>query len=332
MIERRLLWKAVAVFALSWGSMGAEFPQAEIAGGGVRAKLYLPDAEKGYYRGTRFDWSGVISSLEFQGHNYFGVWFPKYDPKLHDSVTGPVEEFRTGESGLGFEAAQPGGTFVRIGVGVLRRPDAKPFERFATYEIVDGGKWTVKPSRDRVVFTQELTDPASGYGYIYTKTVRLAGNSPTMTIEHSLRNTGKKKIESNVYNHNFFVIDGQPTGPDFVVRFPFELKASAQVGPRAEIRGNELRYLKELESGGQSVFTELAGFGKTASDFDIRVENRKTGAGVRVRGNQPISKIVYWSIRTVLSPEAYIDMAIEPGREFSWNLTYDFYTLPGAAK
>jgi hypothetical protein len=23
-------------------------------------KLYLPDAEHGFYRGTRFDWSGVV--------------------------------------------------------------------------------------------------------------------------------------------------------------------------------------------------------------------------------------------------------------------------------
>ena len=46
----------------------------------MRAKLYLPDAQQGYYRATRFDWSGQIASLESQGHNYFGQWFEKYDP------------------------------------------------------------------------------------------------------------------------------------------------------------------------------------------------------------------------------------------------------------
>ena len=39
------------------------FPSAEISNGRIRATILLPDAEKGYYRGTRFDWSGVISSL-----------------------------------------------------------------------------------------------------------------------------------------------------------------------------------------------------------------------------------------------------------------------------
>jgi hypothetical protein len=105
----------------------ADPPQAEISNGVIHAKLYLPDAANGYYRATRFDWSGVVASLEFQGHNYFGVWFPHYDPKLHDAITGPVEEYRTGESGLGYDEAKVGGTFVRIGVGLLKKPQEERF-------------------------------------------------------------------------------------------------------------------------------------------------------------------------------------------------------------
>ena len=307
-----------------------EFPKAEISNRSIRASLYLPDPKKGYYRATRFDWAGVIASLECNGHNYFGVWFPKYDPKLHDSITGPVEEFQTGETGLGYDQAKPGGTFIRIGVGVLRKPDEPRFQRFKTYEIVDTGKWTVRPHADSVEFSQELSDPATGYAYFYQKTVGLAKDAPQMTIEHSLRNTGKRPIETNVYNHNFFVIDGQPSGPEFSVRFPFELKATADLLNLAEIRGKELTYLRELEGGGQSVFTELAGYGTSSRDFDIRVENRKVGAGVRVTGDQPLWKVIFWSIRTVLSPEAYVNMVIQPGSEFRWKLTWDFYSLAGS--
>jgi hypothetical protein len=38
--------------------------------------------------------------------------------------------------------------------------------------------------------------------------------------------------------------------------------------------------------------------------------------------------MVFWSIRTVLSPEAYVDFKIDPGAEVSWRLAYEFYTLP----
>jgi len=307
----------------------ADPPQAEISNGAVHAKLYLPDAANGYYRATRFDWSGVIASLEFQGHSFFGVWFPRYDPKLNDSITGPVEEYRTGDSALGYADAKTGETFVRIGVGLLKKPEEPRFQQYKTYEIVDNGKWTVKTAADSVEFTQELADPVSGYAYLYRKTVRLAKDAPHMTIEHSLKNTGRKTIETNVYNHEFFMLDGQPSGPDFSVRFPFEVKAVADLHGLAEVRGQELHYLQELTPRG-TVHTELTGFGPGARDFDFRVENRKTGAGVHVTGDHPLSKIDFWSIRTTLCPEAYIEMKIEPGQESDWRLAYDFYVVKAA--
>src|SRR6185295_14647599 len=69
----------------------AGFPQAEISNGILHARLYLPDAEKGYYRSTRFDWSGVMPSLEYRGHSYCGQWFPQYAPTINDAIMGPVE-------------------------------------------------------------------------------------------------------------------------------------------------------------------------------------------------------------------------------------------------
>jgi hypothetical protein len=308
----------------------AEFPQAEITNGTMTARFYLPDSEKGYYRGTRFDWSGNTYSLKTANHEYFGQWFEKYDPKLHDAIMGPVEEFRTNGAGLGFDEAKAGDTFIRIGVGVVRRPDDKPYQQFKTYDIVDPGKWKVKQGKDWIQFTHELTDK-KGYAYRYTKTVRLVKGKAEMVLEHSLKNTGTKSIQTNQYNHNFFVIDGEATGPNTSVKFPFALKATPEPlkGSLAELRGTEIAYLQELQKG-QSVYTELEGFGTSASDYDIRVENRKAGAGARIMGDKPLSKLVFWSIRTTSCPEPYIDLAVEPGREIQWRYTYQFYSLPTA--
>lgn len=316
----------VAVLAAS-PLLAADPPAAEISNGPIKARLYLPDAENGYYRATRFDWSGVMASLEYQGHNYFGVWFGRYDPKINDAITGPVEEYRTGASSLGYAEAKPGDTFIRIGVGLVKKIDDGPYQQFKTYDIVNNGKWTVKPSADSVEFTHEVTDPSSGYAYLYKKTVRLVKGQPQMVIEHSLKNTGKKTIETNVYNHEFFVIDNQPTGPDFTVKFPFEVKAAADLKGLAEVKGNELHYLKELPPGLQ-VHSELTGFSDSSKDFDFRVENHKTGASVHVTGDYTLSKIDFWSPRTTVCPEAYINMKIEPGKEQQWKIRYDFYVLP----
>jgi len=304
----------------------AEPPKAKISNGVIDAEFYLPDPANGYYRGTRFDWSGVISSLRFKGHNYFGQWFEKYDPKLHDAIMGPVEEFKTNEAGLGFDEAKAGGKFIRIGVGVVQRPDDRPYRAFKTYDILDNGQWSVKPGKDSIEFIQRL-DSDIGYAYTYTKTIRLAEGKPVMTIEHSLRNTGAKVIESALYDHNFFVMDGQPTGPDSSVQFAFQPRAARDLKGVAEVQGSRLVYKKELAQG-ESILTELEGFGPSASDYDIRMENRKAGIGVHITGDQPIGKLVYWSIRTTFCPEPYINLRAEPGREAKWKYTYEFYTLP----
>jgi hypothetical protein len=301
-------------------------PQLNISNGSVDANLYLPDLQSGYYRGTRFDWSGVISSLRYKGHEYFGQWFERYDPKTHDAIAGPVEEFLTRDAGLGYQDAKPGDGFIRIGVGVVRKPDEPAYQRFKTYEILDPGKRSLSNGPDWVEFTHELSSD-TGYAYVYKKTVRLAKDKPVLTLEHTLRNTGRFAIETSVYDHNFFVIDGQPTGPNSVVRFPFEAHATKSLQNLAEMRAGQLVYLQELEKG-QSVFTELEGFGSMARDYDIRLENRKAGAGVRIVGDKPISKLVFWSIRTTFCPEPYIDLRVEPGSESAWKITYEFYELP----
>ncbi len=306
--------------------MATDPPQAEISAGPLKAKLYLPDAENGYYRATRFDWSGQIASLEYQGHHYFGQWFERYDPKIHDAILGPVEEFLTNGMGLGYEEVKPGENFVKIGVGAIRKPEESRFQQFKTYELADAGKRSVRRGPGWIEFTQELTDTA-GYAYVYRKTVRLSPDKPEMTLEHSLRNTGRKTIESSVYEHNFYVIDGLPTGPDVTLKFPFEVRATRDLHGMAETRGKELVYLKELQGRGQSVYTDLEGYGPTAKDYDIRVENRKAAAGVRQTSDRPMAKLVLWSIRSTVCPEAYIDMKIEPGKEFTWRIAYEFYTL-----
>ncbi|GAB3322152.1 hypothetical protein GCM10027299_17530 [Larkinella ripae] len=303
------------------------FPEAEITNGLIRAKLYLPDSVNGYYQGVRFDWSGVIASLDYKGHSYFGQWFEKYDPKLHDAISGPVEEFTP----IGYETAKPGDDFLKIGIGALRKAKDAPY-RFATpYAIVNPGKWRVKTGRDAVAFTHDLTD-AAGYSYHYQKSVKLLKGKPVLLLEHSLKNTGPKAIETTVYDHNFFVMDQQPTGPDVSVTFPFQLqvKPTRGIGTLADVRENRFVYLKELPKG-ESTHCYLSGFGTSASDYDFRIENRQSGSGVRVVGDQPIVQLAFWSIPTTVCPEPYIQVKAEPGQTARWTISYEFYTLPKTA-
>ena len=299
-------------------------PRCEISNGLIKARLWLPDKVNGYYRGVRFDWSSVISSLTFKEHSYFSKWFEEYDPTLHDAITGPVEEFTP----LDYDELQPGQTFIKIGVGALLKPGHGKYKFSQNYSMMNSGDWSVKKKKDEVKFRHVLND-SSGYSYDYAKTVRLTAEKPELVLEHILKNTGRKTIETSVYNHNFFVIDDEPSAPSIQIKFPFAVAANGRGwGTLARVDSNRIIYIRKL-SKGESVYSAgLEGFGKSPEHYDIKIENLKTGAGVRIRSDSSLEKLVFWSSSTTYCPEPYIKLSIEPGQAVTWKIFYEFYTFP----
>ncbi len=72
-----------------------DYPGLKLDNGVIQLSIYLPDAEKGYYRETPFDWSGIIERVDFNGHRFYGALHKEHDPLVHDAISGPVEEFAT---------------------------------------------------------------------------------------------------------------------------------------------------------------------------------------------------------------------------------------------
>jgi len=64
-----------------------------------------------------------------------------------------------------------------------------------------------------------------------------------------------------------------------------------------------------------------------ARDYDFKVTDFSTGAGVRVQGDQPLTKINIFSIDKVEAVEPYIAIDIAPGQEKRWTYRYT-YTAP----
>lgn len=309
------------LFGTAFGAVPViEFPEAEISNGILHARLYLPDPEKGYYRGTRFDWSGVMPALEYKDHSFCGQWFEKYSPTTHDAIMGPVESF----SPIGYEDAGTGGPFVQIGVGVLERADGAPYSPFKYYKMLNSDAWKVKKSTDKVEFRHQLSEDS--YSYTYDKTVELLKGKPELVLTHSLKNNGKRALETDVYDHNFFMLDNQRTGPGLVLRFPFALTSEQArgLGELAAIQGNSIVILREFADK-ESVYAILHGYGDQTSDYDIRLENQNTGASVRITSDRPLSKLVYWGSAKTLCPEPYIHVKAQPGETFTWRIKYEFY-------
>jgi hypothetical protein len=301
----------------------SQFPEAQITNGIIKARLYLPDARKGYYRASRFDWAGVMPHLEYKGHTYTREWFENYDPMMHDAVMGPTDDFYP----IGYDEAKAGDSFLKIGIGMVTKAKDEPYSIVAPYKLVNGGDWKYKKKKDCIAFNHKLSDKA--YSYEYNKTIQLVKSKPEMVISHTLKNIGHHTMETKVYNHNFFSMDNQPIGKDYVVTFPYNLTGptenTAGVGTFGRIEGNKIIFLKELQKKDRLFYSSLHGFGTDVKDYDIRIENHKTGAAVRITSDRPMSALVFWAADKVLSPEPYTNIKVEPGNSFTWKLFYQFY-------
>jgi hypothetical protein len=315
----------------------ATAPGTTIGSHGLRVTIALPDAQRGFYRSTRFDWSGMITSVTLGGAHFYGLWFDGVAPNIHDFVdtdrgvvvgprnaaTGPAEEFanRDGETVPGYNAAPAGGTFIKIGVGRLRKPDMAPYDHFSPYAIVDGGTWSVRRSADAVVFVQRLAPDADGFGYEYEKTVRVAPGG-VMTIGHRLRNIGSKPIRTQVYNHNLARFDGAGIGSGVSIRFPSAVTGPVSSPSLARIDGNALRYLKPLAPGDRVQLPPQPGDpANAASAFTVTGAN---GATITMQADTPLVRTAVWSIRHAVAVEPFVAIDVAPGAEQRWSWRYTF--------
>ena len=312
----------------------AAAPQVELHNRALRMRVYLPDAQQGFYTGVRFDWSGVIGDLEFAGHHLYRPWFGAVDPAVRDFVytadgvtagansaaTGPVEEFQTA---FGYDAAKVGDTFLKVGVGILRKVEDRPYRFDTRAELVDGGRWTHQATATSVTFTQTLGKPGDRYAYVYTKTVRL-GAGASFTMEHRLRNLGTVPLTTPLYDHNFLTVDSGSVHRGTTVTVPYTL---APLGPvnaaQVDVEGHHATYRKDLQGQDKAVFG-MQGFSAAASEYDFTVADPQSGVTVRVQGDRPLVDASVWSIAPVLAVEPFFQIDAQPGVEFRWAYTYSY--------
>lgn len=309
-------------------------PSKTITNGIVSAKVYLP-VPFGFYRSTRFDHAGMITHITYKGHDFGRYWFVKTSPDVKnftydkdglvahpsDVAAGPVEEFAEN----GFEDTKIGGRFLKIGVGILMR-DNDTYDRFHTYPILNEGKRTTVVSRNSIRFTQVIDKDPSGYGYVFTKIVTLVPGKAELRIEDHLKNIGKKPIDTSVYNHHFMTLSPGEDGVELTA--PFKLGHTRPM-PADVVRfdGNRMTYLRGLTDEEQ-VASDLTGFSNAISDNDFKVMATKSGFGVRLRADKPVTRLLWWSVPSTMGIEPYMDIKLKPGQETHWTHTLDYFA-PG---
>jgi len=298
----------------------SDYPRLELDNGEIRVSIYLPDPVHGYYRGARFDWSGIIEHVDTAHHRFYAPVYATHDPLLHDSVSGPVEEFAMFKP-MGFDEAGPGETFVKIGVGLLRKGDDKEYKFHGDYQIIRPGEWDIAHGPDRVDFFQDFVGER-GWAYRYLKTISLAPDAAELVIAHRLENCGAKDIDIDNYNHNFTLIDGQPYGPDYRVEFPFTTTKPIPIKQRGWFRGNAIEVPQAL--GDNSLWLPLYE-GDARVDYNrALIRHLPSGAAVEYTGDAPVTRVVFWAIERAVCPEPFIRLQLAAGEIKEWSSRYRF--------
>src|SRR5262245_38244337 len=235
-----------------------EYPHVFLKNNTVKMKLYLPDAEKGFYRGTRFVRAGVLGEVEYAGHKLFGPWKDTHDPTNHGDIIGFAPEFGQ-QKPLGYDDAKVGGTFLKIGVGELEKPAEEKYSFATKYKVVKPAEWKEllrEADGDNLRRIGWLTrgELPSGLKYQYEMTLQLTEPKgvPTLHVNYQLKNIGRGRISTDFYQHNFFNVDNDSVGPSYALEFMYEPKPQNPRGRFEELvtaEAKELRLKDKLAEG-----------------------------------------------------------------------------------
>jgi hypothetical protein len=283
----------------------------------------LPDLNQGYYRGTRFDWAGLIRDIRIGRHRYVDEWFDSYDPLRHDCVCGPAEEFTE----IGYDQAHAGGEFLKIGVGTLVKPREKEYDRFKLYNIANPGKRTFfKQDDDEVSFRHLLI--ADDYGYDYRKKIFLA-DEDRIILKHTLKNLGPSELPGSVYDHNFFTLGKSIVGTDTRISFPFKpIGDWRNANDSVCLTENGIAFSRPLQQEEVVYMGNLHPFEQneqeTYGGYAFELGNAKTGMNVKAQCTSAFTHFVFWANHRIACLEPYIPFHIYPGESFNWEIEYLF--------
>lgn len=271
------------------------------------------------YNFSRFDWTGKITGVKFKNISLSSV----EDPNCQNEDffgKGFYNEFGI-DTALGFDDAEIGEWFHKIGVGVLKKEDSqyafnKPYE-------IKPAKFQINVNEDSVLISC-ISTSVNGYSYELQKEIEIQETG--FAIKYYLKNTGEKVIHTDEYVHNFVALNNSFIGENNNLNFSFELKPEFF----GEIVNTELaviigknRIHFNSPPNEQFFFSNLSGGKSVEAAWELI--NQKTKIGIRENANFQTNKVNLWGWKHVISPELFLDINIAPGESTEWIRNYEVF-------
>jgi hypothetical protein len=253
--------------------------------------------------GPRFDRTAVIQQVVWKDQRLVGPW-------------GLADEFGLHGMGvLGFETAEVGEPFVKIGIGVLIKDQQAPYAFSHPYPIASLFPIEVMTEPHQLSVVQQ-TPNDSPWPYRYEKTYRLVSDHE-LQIDYALTNLGVQAFSIEHYNHHWFLWEGEPMGKAYAVATGFDLP---QAPTHLLMQSRHLSLPGSLAVGeAQYYASDLSNVGANASTFQWQIHGQPV---LRFQSSQSADRFALYADVNGFCPEVFTRHTLAPEQTIHWSATY----------
>lgn len=288
-------------------------------------RLLLEIATPGIdYTRTRFDRNGMVFKITLENAYQFAGHHPV------NCISGPVNEFGL-HTPIGYKECLPGDWFSKIGVGLLKKIDSVPYDKFNDYQV--------RPYQTEIIEEPHAIHFRSdsgywkGWSFAYEKSVLLLDNH--IIFQYKLENHGAKVINTEEYNHNFFCLNGAKPEKGFSLDLHFPFSTVNEESETANYNGklsksrwrnfliqsyNGLRY--SCPASESFMFRNITESREVNPSWTLR--DLQSGLSVTEKVDFHTSFINLWGNPDFICPELFYSINLKPGEKCHWAREYIF--------
>ena len=298
----------------------------------LHVEVMNPAAAEPYYRGNRFTPLANVLRVAMDGRDFLHSPV-EHDPRADNAGLATEFDLRQWQDGgpPGFVDAVEGGSFLKVGVGVLKKAGDE-YGFYKPYEVVSFAPVEAEWREDGAVFRQRC-EAESGYAYRYEAEVRVRAR--TLEIEYRLENSGRLAFATEQYAHNFFAFEGAGVvGPGYELEFsrPFTFEEfKSQV---LRVDGRRIRFGEGIAPRKAITSMVVPVPSPEAEEIpdSVLVRHVATGMAIRSTVSRPTAQTAVHASPRYLCAEQFVRVRLQPGETATWRRTYDFILETNAQK
>jgi hypothetical protein len=303
----RFISAGIAMYIVATGAACAEVHV--LAHGDLRVEIETATNRHMEEFGPRFDRTAIVRSVTVRGVEFLGAW-------------GLCDEFGLyGNGVLGYDTAEIGGAFVKIGVGTLVRDSASGYHFAHPYPVRELFHVQAETGDKQFTIVQD-SDPALPNRYRYRKTYTLGADN-LLTIHYQLTNTGEHPWTFEHYNHHWFRFRGMEPGPAYQISSGFALPDAET---QFQLAPNTLRMSTPLRKGEAAYYaSDLPDAEADSNTLELSIDGNTI---VRYAGSFRPARFALYASDAGFCPEIFKRSELQAGESVEWNATYRFTPPP----